>query len=386
LIREQSPRSDVVVLEVAERWFLRGRVVATAATGVLGVVAALGMAPLAATPLLVLALIFAASMLASSLLARHTDVAPFVRFALAVTIDVAAWLGAAPSMGPLAPSIRLIAAALAGAALAVTIGAACSRLGERDGEAAAPSAAAIEPWLVALADAVAAGVREPLGIVRARAEIIRLAVAEDPRLAGLAHDAEVLLARADEAQHALLALFALAPTARGEVDLEKVAADELGVHPLAGRVALLRARPPAPIVASHDEAALLVRRLLDVAAALSAARGTLRLRLRAAGGGADVTLRFPLASASRLRELDEGRVDPRSGGVASGLALVLARRVARRLGGELALRQVDRQGELRLLLPGREPLDRAEPARATALGPDGAPAPGDKLARIPAAP
>lgn len=381
--REESPRSDDGRVEVAERWFLRGRVVATAACGLLGVVAALGSAPLTATPLLVLALVFAASMLASSLLARHTDLPPFARFALAVSIDVAAWLGAAPFAGALAPSLRLIAAALGGAALAVAIGVAGARLGDGGGESAAgPKAAAIEPWLVALADAVAAGVREPLGIVRARAEIIRLAVAEEPELARLAHDVEVLLARADEAQHALLALFALPPAARGRVDLEQVAGDELGVHPLAGRVVLLRSRPPAPIAASHDEAALIVRRMLDVAAALAAPRGRVRLRLRAQGGGVDVTLRFPLASASRLHELDEGRIAPRAGDVATGLALVLARRVARRMGGGLALRQRDRQGELRLALPGCEAAAGAEAPRAAAAETEAV----DNLARIPAAP
>jgi hypothetical protein len=68
--------------------------------------------------------------------------------------------------------------------------------------------------------------------------------------------------------------------------------------------------------------------------------------------GVDVTLRFPLASAARLRELDEGRVDPHARDIASGLALFLARRVSRRMGGELTLRQLDRQGELRLVLTG----------------------------------
>jgi signal transduction histidine kinase len=84
--------------------------------------------------------------------------------------------------------------------------------------------------------------------------------------------------------------------------------------------------------------------------------------LRAAGDGVDVTLRFPLASAARLRELDAGRVDPHARDVGSGLALFLARRVSRRMGGALTLRQLDRQGELRLALPGDAPVEAVRPA------------------------
>lgn len=369
-----SPRSDDGVLAVAERWFARGRFVAMAATGALGIAAALGAAEVPAAPLLLLALVFAASTLAGALLFRHADARapPALRLAGAIAVDLAAAFAVAPFAGALGPALRFAAALLAGAALATLVGAGVAR---RAAAARAASAAAVEPWLVALAESVVAGVREPLGIVRARAEVLRLAIVEQPALHELAHDFDVMLERVAEAQRALLSVFALAPdrSARGRIELPAVAADAVRAHPLAARVAVVGARPPAPFTASHDAAAFVLRGMLDVAGALAHPRGGIRLRLRAQRDGAAVTLRFPLASAAHLRELDEGRVDGGAPDVAAGLALLLGRRVALRMGGELRLRARGRQGELALALPG-------DPA-----APGGAPAPGDRLARIPAA-
>ena len=368
-----SPRSDDGVLSVAERWFVRGRFVATAATGALGIAAALSAAAMPAAPLLLLALVFAANTLAFALLSRHVDpmrAPPSLRLAGAIAVDLAAAFAAAPYAGALGPALRLAAALLAGAALATFVGAGVAR---RAAAAGAASAAAVEPWLVALAESVVGGVREPLGIVRARAEVLRLAIVEQPTLHELAHDFDVLLERVAEAQRALLSVFALAPdrSARGRIELPAVAADAVRAHPLAARVAVVGARPPAPFTASHDAAAFVLRGMLDVAGALAHARGGIRLRLRAQRDGAAVTLRFPLASAAHLRELDEGRVDGCAQDVAAGLALLLGRRVALRMGGELRLRARGRQGELALALPGDPPAP--------------ADAPGDRLARIPAA-
>ena len=368
-----SPRSDDGVLSVAERWFVRGRFVATAATGALGIAAALGAAAVPAAPLLLLALVFAANTLAFALLSRHVDpmrAPPSLRLAGAIAVDLAAAFAAAPYAGALGPALRLAAALLAGAALATFVGAGVAR---RAAAAGAASAAAVEPWLVALAESVVGGVREPLGIVRARAEVLRLAIVEQPALHELAHDFDVLLERVAEAQRALLSVFALAPdrSARGRVELPAVAADAVRAHPLAARVAVVGARPPAPFTASHDAAAFVLRGMLDVAGALAHARGGIRLRLRAQRDSTAITLRFPLASAAHLRELDEGRVDGCAQDVAAGLALLLGRRVALRMGGELRLRARGRQGELALALPGDPPAP--------------ADAPGDRLARIPAA-
>ena len=375
-MHEASPRSEDGVLAVAERWFVRGRFVAMAATGGLGIFAALGAAGLPAAPLLLLALVLAANTLLGALLSRHVEparVPPPVRLAVEVALDLAAVLVAAPWAGALGDPLRLAAALLGGAAFATFVG--IARAARRDGAAGSASAAAVEPWLVALAESVVSGVREPLGIVRARAEVLRLALAEQPGLHELVHDSDVLLARVAEAQRALLSLFALAPESspRGRIELPAVAADAVRSHPLAGRVAVVGARPPAPFTASHDAAAFVLRGMLDVAASLALSRGGIRLRLRAADGGAAVTLRFPLASAALLRELDEGRVDATARDVASGLALFLGRRVALRMGGGLLLRARGRQGELALVLPGDPP-----PA-------SGAPADGDRLTRIPAA-
>jgi len=367
-----SPRSDDGVFAVAERWFARGRFAAMAATGAVGIAAALGAGGLPAAPLLLLALLFAANTLLGALIARHVEparVPPAARLAVAIAIDLSAALVAAPYSGALGPALRLAAALLGGAALATYVGGASAA--RSNGGAA--SAAAVEPWLVALAESVVSGVREPLGIVRARAEVLRLAIAEQPGLHELAHDFEVLLERVAEAQRALLSVFALAPdrSARGRIELPAVAADAVRSHPLAGRVALVGGRPPAPFTASHDAAAFVLRGMLDVAASLALPRGGIRLRLRAEQGGAAVTLRFPLASAAQLRELDEGRIDASARDVAAGLSLFLGRRVAGRMGGALYLRARGRQGELALALPG-------DPSAASG-------APGDRLARIPAA-
>src|SRR5262249_14738955 len=127
------------------------------------------------------------------------------------------------------------------------------RIAARSHDGAA-SAAAVEPWLVALAESVVSGVREPLGIVRARAEVLRLAIAEQPGLHELAHDFEVLLERVAEAQRALLSVFALAPdrSARGRIELPAVAADAVRAGPGAsppprGRGGAGRRAPPGAV-------------------------------------------------------------------------------------------------------------------------------------------
>jgi hypothetical protein len=169
-----------------------------AGCGVVGLCAAMGWPPWPAATFLVDALLVALVTLCFAIGNHHRAPASIaarvilLSLLLAVDATIVVSLAAGATVG-----LRSVLAVELAASVLLHVRALARVLGARD------VAAASGPAVAALATAVGARGREAIGIVRARAESLRLAAEEAGVTAQLGHDLEVLVRQAEECQRAL---------------------------------------------------------------------------------------------------------------------------------------------------------------------------------------
>jgi hypothetical protein len=204
----REPPTEGVHRRVADR-LLRGRIAVAASCAVVGLAGAFGIVPWRAAPLLVAALLIAVTSLAFAVTSRRLERGDRQRDAAIVVIllssDAVALLGVAASAG--GPGLALLLAAIAVGSIFVHAVALVRVATAPPPAARAPprdeAIGSVEQELLVELVAAGARAREAAGIVRARAEALRLSVAESGASDVVLHDLEVLVRQAEECQRLL---------------------------------------------------------------------------------------------------------------------------------------------------------------------------------------
>lgn len=201
----RGPPSEEGVPQSVTDDLVRGRVAVAAGCAIAGLAAAAGWPPWPASPLLIAALLLALVTLAFAVATHHLPAAALparvVLIAVLPVFDACVLAGAAGAAGSRGATALL--ALLLAALLALQARAQLRVLARRTAKATAAKPPGEEAELATLADAIGGRVREAIGIARARAEALRLAVDESGAGEVLGHDLDVLVRQVDECQRAL---------------------------------------------------------------------------------------------------------------------------------------------------------------------------------------
>jgi len=190
------------------------------------------------------------------------------------------------------------------------------------------------PVISELSEQLARALREPMGIVRARAEAIQLALDEPGSGEQVREDFAVLLRHLESVQRGLRGILAFLPPSavRGEVDLELVARRELSRTEIAAD-RFRRASPEAlPVLSgSHDEIELAAGLVLRVIAEHAPTGGRIGLRVQNGAGRpyARFSLRFALESGA------DPHGPARADRPATALRLAVLQQVVKKHGGTM---------------------------------------------------
>lgn len=194
-----------------------------------------------------------------------------------------------------------------------------------------------------MATGIAGSVREPLGIVRARAEALRLMAPETEQAGRIQREVDVLLRSLESVQRGLRGILAFLPlcTIQEDVDTEHVAFQELarlGLDPARFRVSGVSPWPKLP--GSQEEMELVTGLLIRLAIDHSGPEDPIRFHLRRKPGADElrVSVRFP------VRKVPEGQ--------GTLLRLAVLARVVEKHGGCLQNQLAERgRGKLDLCWP-----------------------------------
>lgn len=207
----EPPSVEGVLHDVADG-LVRGRIGVAAGGAVVGLASVLGWPPWPAAPLLIGALLFSAATLAFAIAAHHVPPAAttvrIVMVALLLGFDAAVFVGMAAVAQeraittllilPLSVSLLLHVRALT----CIAAPRSCRPPSEGTPMVEAKPVPELSP-VTALAEAIGSQAREAIGIVRARAEALRLAAEEAGVGELLGHDLDVLVRQAEECQRVL---------------------------------------------------------------------------------------------------------------------------------------------------------------------------------------
>lgn len=203
-----------------------------------------------------------------------------------------------------------------------------------------------------MATRIAQRIREPLGIVRARAESLRLSgriQADDP----MYRDLDVLNRNLDVAQRALRGVLAYLPAARlqAEVDLKPILdAELLRIGVPARRFLAVGVRPMPRVIGSHDELELAAGLLVRVAHENAREETRIRVRVRVTSSGLQFGLRFPVEDGTGL-DAPPSDNGPEPEDTTTFLRLAIARQVIEKHRGEWRLEVEAGAVRLDVILP-----------------------------------